>query len=72
MISVILGVYIMNTLDIFKTHIQEMMDTDYCSFIKALISIETGETNQDKLQAFYTLYMENDDVTFVNEFFHKS
>lgn len=72
MIRVILGVYIMNTLDIFKTQIQEMMDTDYCSFIKALISIETGETNQDKLQAFYTSYMENDDVTFVNEFFHKS
>ena len=72
MISVILGVYIMNTLDIFKTQIQEMMDTDYCSFIKALISIETGETNQDKLQALYTSYMENDDVTFVNEFFHKS
>ena len=72
MITVILGVYIMNTLDIFKTQIQEMMDTDYCSFIKALISIETGETNQDKLQVFYTSYMENDDVTFVNEFFHKS
>ena len=62
----------MNTLDIFKTQIQEMMDIDYCSFIKALISIETGETNQDKLQALYTSYMENDDVTFVNEFFHKS
>ena len=62
----------MNTLDIFKTQIQEMMDTDYCSFIKALISIETEETNQDKLQALYTSYMENDDVTFVNEFFHKS
>lgn len=72
MVTVILGVYIMNTLDIFKIQIQEMMDTDYCSFIKALISIETEETNQDKLQALYTSYMENDDVTFVNEFFHKS
>lgn len=72
MVTVILGVFIMNTLDIFKTQIQEMMDIDYCSFIKALISIETGETNQDKLQALYTSYMENDDVTFVNEFFHKS
>ena len=71
MISVILGVYIMNTLGIFKQQIQEMMDTDYFSFIKALISIETGETNIDKLQALYDLYMENDDVTLVNEFFHK-
>lgn len=72
MITFILGVYIMNTLDIFKTQIQKMMDTDYCSFIKALISIETGETNIDKLQTLYDSYMENDGVALVNEFFHKS
>lgn len=61
----------MNTLDIFKQQIQEMMDTDYGSFIKALISIETKETNEDKLQALYDSYMENDDVTLLNEFFCK-
>ena len=61
----------MTTLGIFKQQIQEMMDTDYCSFIKALISIETDETNIDELQALYDSYMENDDVTLVNEFFHK-
>jgi len=61
----------MNTLDIFKQQIQEMMDTDYGSFIKALISIETEETNKDKLQALYDSYMENDDVTLINEFFSK-
>lgn len=72
MITFILGVYIMNTLGIFKTQIQEMMDTDYCSFVKALISIETGETNIDKLQTLYDSYMENDGVALVNEFFHKS
>ena len=71
MITVILGVYIMNTLDIFKTQVQEMMDIDYCSFIKSLISIETEETNIDKLQALYDSYMENDDVTLLNEFFSK-
>lgn len=71
MIIFILGVYIMNTLDIFKAQIQEMMDTDYGSFIKALISIETEETNKDKLQALYDSYMENDDVTLLNEFFSK-
>lgn len=65
------GGSIMNTLDIFKQQIQEMMDTDYCSFIKALISIETGETNIDKLQALYDSYMENDDVTLLNDFFSK-
>ena len=48
-----------------------MMDIDYRSFIEALVSIETEETNKDKLQALYDSYMENDDVTLVNEFFHK-
>ena len=61
----------MTTLGIFKQQIQEMMDTDYSSFIKALISIETGETKIDKLQALYDSYMENDDVTLVKQFFHK-
>ncbi len=61
----------MNTLDIFKQQIQEMMDTDYCSFIKALISIETGELNKDKLQNRYGSYMENDDLTLLNKFFYK-
>ena len=61
----------MNTIDIFKQQIQEMMDTDYCSFIKALISIETGELNNDKLQNRYGSYMENDDLTLLNKFFYK-
>ncbi len=61
----------MNTLDKFKTQIQEMMDTDYLSFIEGLVSIETGETNKDKLQALYDSYMENDDATLLNEFFSK-
>ena len=61
----------MNTIDIFKQQIQEMMDADYCSFIKALISIETGELNKDKLQNRYGSYMENDDLTLLNKFFYK-
>lgn len=61
----------MNTIDIFKQQIQEMMDTDYCSFIKTLITIETGELNKDKLQNLYDSYMENDDLTLLNKFFYK-
>lgn len=61
----------MNTLDKFKTQIQEMMDTDYGSLIKALISIETGEINKDKLHTLYDTYMDSDDVTLLNEFFNK-
>lgn len=59
----------MNTLDTFKQQIQEMMDTDYRSFIEALVSIETGETNKDELQNLYDTYMDTDDVTLLNEFF---
>lgn len=61
----------MKTLDKFKIQIQEMMDTDYGSFIKAFISIETGETNKDKLHTLYDTYMDSDDVTLLNEFFIK-
>ena len=67
----ILGGYIMDRNDIFKQQIQEMMNIDYCSFIKALISIEAGETNKDKLQALYDTYTNMDDVTLMNNFFSK-
>lgn len=61
----------MANIDIFKQQIQEMMDTDYSSFIKALISIEIGKTNNDELLALYDLYMDKDDVTLLNQFFYK-
>ena len=61
----------MTNIDIFKHQIQEMMNTDYRSFIVALINIKTGETNKDNLQAIYNLYMENDDVTLLNQLFYK-
>ena len=61
----------MSTFDIFKQQIQEMMDKDYRSFIEALLSIEVGGTNTDELKSLYDSYMENDDVTLLNEFFSK-
>lgn len=61
----------MNTLDIFKQQIQEMMDTDYRTFIEALISIETGKTNRDELRTLYDTYMDTDDITLLNVFFSK-
>lgn len=61
----------MNTIDIFKKQIQDMMNTDYRLFVEALVSIETEETNKDELRAVYDSYMERDDVTLLNEFFHK-
>lgn len=61
----------MNTVNIFKKQIQHMMDTDYRSFIEALVSIETGETNKEVLRAVYASYMESDDVILLNDFFYK-
>lgn len=61
----------MTNIDIFKQQIQEMMNTDYCSFVKALMSIETGETNKEILQDFYNKYMDKDDVILLSNFFYK-
>ena len=61
----------MTNIDIFKQQLQEMMNTDYCSFVKALMSIETGETNKEILQDFYNKYMDKDDVILLSNFFYK-
>ena len=64
----------MNTINIFKKQMQDMMNADYRSFIEALVSIETGENDKDGLRALYDLYdlyMESDDVILLNDFFYK-
>ena len=61
----------MTNIDIFKQQIQEMMNTDYRSFVEALVSIEIAETNKEVLQALYHTYMDRDDVTLLNDFFSK-
>lgn len=61
----------MNTINIFKKQIQDMMNTDYRLFVEALVSIEIGETNKEVLRALYDSYMESDDVILLNDFFYK-
>lgn len=61
----------MTNIDIFKQQIQEMMNTDYCSFVEALVNIETGETNKKVLESLYLTYMDRDDVTLLSNFFYK-
>lgn len=61
----------MNKINIFKKQIEDMMNTDYRSFVEALVSIEVGETDKDELRDLYVSYMENDDVTLLNEFFYE-
>lgn len=61
----------MTNIDIFKQQIQEMMNTNYCSFVEALVNIETGETNKNVLESLYLIYMDRDDVTLLSNFFYK-
>lgn len=61
----------MTNIDIFRQQIEQMMNTDYCSFVEALVSIETGETNRDELRTLYDTYMGTDDITLLNKFFCK-
>lgn len=61
----------MTNIDIFKQQIQEMMNTDYCSFVEALVNIEIGETNKIVLESLYLTYMDRDDVTLLSNFFYK-
>ena len=61
----------MTNIDIFKQQIQEMMNTDYCSFVEALVNIETRETNKNVLESLYLIYMDRDDVTLLSNFFYK-
>jgi hypothetical protein len=62
----------MTNIDIFKQQIQEMMNTDYPSFVEAFVSIETGETNTEILLDLYNKYMDKDNVTLLNGFFIKN
>ena len=61
----------MDSAEVFKSKIKEMMDTDYRSFIVALVTIETGKTNRDELRTLYDTYMDTDDITLLNKFFCK-
>ena len=61
----------MTNIDIFRQQIEQMMNTDYCSFVEALVSIETGEINRDELRTLYDTYMGTDDITLLNKFFCK-
>ena len=61
----------MDDVKLFMTEIQAMMDKDYRSFLMALISIETGETERALLEHMYQIYMNTDDITLLHDFFHR-
>lgn len=48
-------------------HIGTLMEEDYKSFIMALISIEKGIEDREVLEKIYDKYMDDDDLTLLNE-----
>lgn len=50
-----------------KQTMQTYADTDYRSFVKALISIEKGIEDEKILDQLYQSYMDNDQVMLINE-----
>ena len=52
-----------------KQMIEEMMQKDYKTFIKALISIEKDINNQERLDLMYQKFMNTDDMNLLNDEF---
>ena len=44
----------------------QLQETDYRNFVKALISIETNCTDEEKLDSMYEKFMEDDSVNLLN------
>ena len=44
----------------------QLQETDYRNFVKALISIETNCTDEEKLNNLYEKFMEDDAVNLLN------
>ena len=53
--------------NILKERLQKLMEEDYKSFIMALISIEKGIEDREVLEKIYDKYMDDDDLTLLNE-----
>lgn len=56
----------------FRHSIETMLLEDTKSFIKALVSVELGVTNEEQLDHLYSEWMEVDsETTFLSEFFQR-
>ena len=49
--------------------IEEMMQKDYKTFVKALISIEKDINNQERLDMMYQKFMNTDEMHLLNDEF---
>lgn len=46
---------------------KDLSEKHYDSYIKSIISIETGINDEDELEAIYSRYMENDNISLLSE-----
>ena len=52
-----------------KDNINDMINSNYQDFVKALISIEKGIADEDTLEELYDRFMDNDGVNLINDYF---
>lgn len=58
------------TYDEVEKFTNEAIQNDYGDFIKALVSVEKGITDKDKLDKVYQMFLDDDDVgSFLNDKF---
>ena len=53
-----------------KDKLLKMQEEDYSSFVKALISIELGIDEKEKLNRMYTEFINSDDWYLINDNFY--
>ncbi|MFO3667518.1 MULTISPECIES: hypothetical protein [Anaerococcus] len=49
-----------------RKQIKHYAKTNYKDLIKAIISLESPETSEEKLEEIYNYYMENDEVNLLS------
>ncbi|EFR31370.1 hypothetical protein HMPREF9257_1504 [Eremococcus coleocola ACS-139-V-Col8] len=52
-----------------RENLEEMMNNNYKDFIKALVSIEKGVSNEKALEEVYVIYMNNDTTALLSDDF---
>ena len=54
-----------------RTILGILQGEDHKTFVKALISIETGNANEEELDEMYSKYMNNDMEPLINPMFYE-
>ena len=50
-----------------RNFLVEKSKTNYKDLIKSIISLESPQTNEDKLEEIYNYYMDNDEVFLLSD-----